>query len=266
MATWNWNEYIDPTKQGQLALAKQYADAGMFARAKAAFEAAGGTWTNEVHRQLKTEAAATTRYGGDIEFKWADYGVKTQEQLNKIIDWAKAGNFGRIKQMIDNLGGAKNWDSDGNRLHKKLGAEYLGFQPVGTDPATPSTEFKRVEPTVAPVFKPAPYTNPDTGLQVDPSTIAGEKTPWRAQFISPITKQQEGSWETGQARNDAQKWRNAHMNAEMNKYGLSRDATSGEIKRGSNAAGITDTQWNDFIKKRNEIATRFERMITPSGS
>ena len=54
-------------KQGQLALAKQYADAGMFARAKAAFEAAGGTWTNEVHRQLKTEAAATPRYGGNID-------------------------------------------------------------------------------------------------------------------------------------------------------------------------------------------------------
>jgi len=47
----------------------------------------------------------------------------------------------------------------------------------------------------------------------------------------------------------------------MNKYGLSRDATTGEIKRGSNTAGITDTQWGDFIKKRNQIVGRFEKMI-----
>ena len=258
-------------KPGQLALAKQYADAGMFARAKAAFEAAGGTWTNAVHNQFKTEAAATTRYGGDIEFKWADYGVKTQEQLNKIIDWAKAGNFGQIEKLVNSLGG-KQFNDGGNRLHKKLAAEYVGFQPdtdpntVGVQPGAGTTEFKRVEPTVAPVFKPAPYTNPDTGEVVDPSTSGGVATPWRAQFISPITKQQEGSWETGQARNDAQKWRNLHMDDNMNKYGLSRDATSGEIKRGSNTAGITDTQWSDFLKKRNEIAGRFGRMITPSGS
>jgi len=239
-------------KQGQLALAKQYADAGMFARAKAAFEAAGGTWTNEVHRQLKTEAAATPRYGGNIEFKWADYGVRTQEQLNQIITWAKAGKYGQIKNMIDNLGGAKKWNDGGNRLHKKLAAEYEGFQPAGTDPATPSTEFKRVEPTVAPVFKPTEVEG------IDPSTSGGVATPWRSQFVAPITKQQEGSWKTGQARNDAQKWRDLHMNAAMNKYNLSRGGTSGAIQRSTD---ISDADWGDFVTKRNEIAGRFERMI-----
>jgi len=241
-------------KQGQLALAKQYADAGMFARAKAAFEAAGGTWTNEVHSQLKTEAAATTRYGGDIEFKWADYGVKTQEQLNQILTWAKAGNFGQIEKLVNSLGG-KQFNDGGNRLHKKLAAEYVGFQPADTEEVT--TEFKRVEPTVAPVFKPAPYNN------IDPSTSGGQPTPWRSQFISPITTEQEGSWSTGQARNDAQKWRNLHMDAAMNKYNLSRGGTSGAIQR---SADISDADWGDFVTKRNEIANRFGRMITPAGS
>ena len=260
MATWDWNTLITPGKQGLLALAKQYADAGMMARAKDAFERAGGTWTNEVHRQFKTEASATSRYGGDIAFKWADFGVKTQDQLNQIIQWAKDRKFGRIKNMVDNLGG-KKWNK---QLHTKLAAEYLGKQEADTDPdtegwqGTRTTEFKRDEPTVAPVFKPAPYNN------IDPSTSGGVETPWRAQFISPITKQQEGSWSSGQARNDAQKWRDLHMNAAMNKYGLSR-GEGGHIKRTSNT-DITDTQWSDFIKKRNEIATRFGRMITPAGS
>ena len=242
-------------KQGQLALAKQYADAGMFARAKAAFEAAGGTWTNEVHRQLKTEAAATTRYGGDIAFKWADYGVRTQAQLNQIITWAKDRKYGKIQNLINSLGGAKKWNK---QLHKKLAAEYLGFQPdtdpntVGVQPGAGTTEFKRVEPDVDPVFKP----NVTEGL--DPSTSGGVETPWRSQFVAPITTGQEGSWKSGQARTDAQKWRNLHMDAAMKKWNLQRGGANNAIQRSTD---ISDADWGDFVKKRDEIAGRFERMI-----
>ena len=142
----------------------------------------------------------------------------------------------------------------------KLGAEYVGAQAADADPnktgwqGTKTTELKRDEPDVDPVFKP----NVTEGL--DPSTTAGEETPWRSQFVAPITTGQEGPWSEGQARTDAQKWRNLHMNATMNKYGLSRNDQN-QIKRSSNV-DITDTDWNNFIKKRNEIAARFEKMIT----
>jgi hypothetical protein len=251
-------------KQGQLALAQQYADAGMFARAKAAFEKAGGTWNNAVHKQLKQEAADTTRYGGDIAFKWTDYGVRTQEQLNQIIKWAKAGNFGQIEKLINSLGG-KQFNDGGNRLHKKLAAEYVGFQPdtdlnkVGVQPGAGTTEFKRVEPDVDPVFEPnTTIQNQDgTTTTVDATTTAGEDTPWRSQFVAPITEGQTGSWESGQARNDAQKWRNLHMDANMNKYGLKRVGTNA-IQRSTD---ISDADWNAFTTKRNEIDARFKKMI-----
>jgi hypothetical protein len=163
--------------------------------------------------------------------------------------------------MINSLGG-KKWN---DQVHTKLAAEYLGFQPdtdlttTGVQPGEGTTEFKRDEPTVAPVFEPKV---PD---DIDPTTTAGVVTPWRSQFVAPITEQQEGSWDVGQARNDAQKWRNLHMNANMNKYGLSR-GEGGHIKRGSNTAGITDTQWSAFLTKRNEIDARFKKMILPAGS
>jgi len=260
---WNWNDYIDPTKQGLLALAKQYADAGMMARAKAAFERAGGTWTNEIHRQFKTEAAATPRYGGDIAFKWADYGVRTQEQLNQIIEWAKQGQFGRIADRINKLGGTKKWN---DQLHTKLAAEYHGKQEADTDPdtegwqGTRTREFKRVEPDVDPVFKPnTTIQNQDgTTTTVDATTTAGVETPWRAQFVGAITPGQEGSWKTGQARNDAQKWRNLHMDAAMNKYNLKRGGDKNAIQRSTD---ISDADWAAFVKKRNQIAGRFEKMI-----
>ena len=78
----------DNLKLGQLRLAQQYADAGMFKRAQAAFTQAGGVWSTDVHKLLKKEADETSRYGGDIEFNWRDYGVRTQAQLNKIVAWA----------------------------------------------------------------------------------------------------------------------------------------------------------------------------------
>ena len=243
-------------KQGQLSLAQQYADAGMMARAKAAFIKAGGTWNNAVHKQLKTEAADTTRYGGDIAFKWADYGVRTQEQLNQIIAWAKAGDFGKIAKEINSYGGSKKWNDS---LHKKLAAEYIGFQPdtdlntAGVQPGEGTTEFKRDEPDVDPVFKPKVTDGADT------TTTAGEDTPWRSQFVAPITTGQEGSWGGAgtQARADAKKWRDLHMNAAMKKAGLTRVGND-PIQRNTT---ISDADWNAFKLKRDKIAARHKKMV-----
>ena len=250
MATWNWNDYIDPTKQGLLALAKQYADAGMMARAKKAFESAGGTWTNEIHRQFKTEAAATTRYGGDISFKWGDYGVRTQAQLNQIIEWAKTRDYRKIKNMIDGLGGTKKWN---NQLRTKLAAEYEGKQEKDTDATTAgwqgtrTTEFKRDEPEVAPVLY-----EPSTNTQ-------GDDTTWKQQFQGKITPGQVGAWGEGgsQQRKDAQKWRNLHMNAAIKKHGLTR----GSDNKIARPEGMSDADWGAWADQRNKIATRFRKMI-----
>jgi len=247
----------DNLKKGQLLLAQQYADAGMMARAKVAFEKAGGTWTNAVHNQFKTESAETTRYGGDIAFKWADYGVRTQEQLNQIIAWAKAGDFGKVASEINKLGGSKKWNDS---LHKKLAAEYVGMQPQIPGQSYPSgevsTEFKRVEPDVAPVFEPKVTEG------VDPTTTAGVETPWRSQFVAPITTGQEGSWGGAgtQARADAKKWRDLHMGAQEKKYGLTRNA-AGKIIKPTNISG---TDWNAYIDKRNKISARHKKMVTPA--
>ena len=244
-------------KLGQLRLAQQYADAGMFARAKAAFEKAGGVWGNAVHRLLKKEADATSRYGGDIEFNWGNYGVRTQAQLNKIIAWAREGKFGRISNYINTLaagsGGAyKTFNADSNRLQKKLAAEYLGKQ--DTSVAGRERTFKRDEPV------------DDKGKFVDPLLYKPDKsgeTNWQDQFKGVITPGQTGAWSVDeggqQARQDAQKWRNKHMDAAMNKYGLSRNA-AGEIKRASNE-NITDTDWQSFLTQRNKVAKRFRKMI-----
>jgi len=254
MAAWNWNDYINPQKQGLLALAKQYADAGMMARAKKAFEDAGGTWTNEVHRQFKTEAAETTRYGGDIEFKWADYGVRTQAQLDQIIVWAKERKFGQIKNLIDSLGGTKKWNKE---LHTALAAEYLGKQEKDTDPDTPgwqgtrTTEFKREEPTVAPAL-------------YEPNiTTQGVDDTWKQQFVGEIKTGNIGAWgldasgnpAASQARKDAQRWRNLHMGAAEAEFGITRSGADKKVDVGSGS------NWEAYITKRNKIASRHRKML-----
>ena len=109
------------------------------------------------------------------------------------------------------------------------------------------------------MFKPnTTIQNEDgTTTTLDTTTSGGQETPWRSQFVAPITEEQEGSWDSGQARTDAQKWRNLHMDANMNKYGLKRVGTNA-IQRSTD---ISDADWNAFTKKRNEIDTRFKRMI-----
>jgi len=251
---WDWNDYIGEGKQGLLALAKQYADAGMMARAKKAFERAGGTWTNEVHRQFKTEAAATTRYGGDIAFKWADYGVRTQAQLDQIIVWAKDRKFGQIKKLINSLGGTKQWNK---QLHTKLAAEYLGKQEADTDPdtegwqGTRTTEFKRDAPEVAPAL----YDTTTTQQGVDDT--------WRQQFQGGISEGNIGAWGldaqgnkvASQARKDAQRWRNLHMGAAEREFGITRSGAESKVDVGSG------TNWQAYIDKRNKIASRHRKML-----
>jgi len=240
-------------KQGQLSLAQQYADAGMMARARAAFEAAGGTWNNAVHKQLKQEATDTTRYGGDINFNWADYGVRTQDQLNQIIVWAKAGNFNEIAKLINGLGGAKKFNDSGNRLHKKLAAEYLGTQgpdtdpnKVGVQPGEKTTEFKRVDPAVDPQLYP----------NVTDSGTGDTTTDWRTQFVAPITTD---AWsEAGsQARLDAKKWRDLHMNVALKDAGLTRVGNN-PIQRSTT---ISNADWDAFKVKRDKIADRHKKMV-----
>ena len=244
----NWGGQTN-LKKGQLLLAKQYADAGMMARAKDAFIRAGGTWDNTIHRLFKSEAAATPRYGGDIAFKWADYGVRTQDQLNQIIEWAKDGNFKEIAKKINSLGGTKKWNK---QLHTKLAAEYHGKQEKDTDPdtegwqGTPTTEFKRVEPEVAPTL----YPDVVTKIEDD---VTGITRDWKTQFEGVITPGQSGSWgqdDSGkpvasQARRDAQKWRELHMGAAKRKWGYDTDEFNKQA----------------YIDQRNKIATRHRKML-----
>jgi hypothetical protein len=222
MATWGGQKNL---KAGLLALAQQYADAGMFARAKAAFQKAGGVWTKEVHRLMKREAEATSRYGGDINFNWLAYGVKTQDQLNHIVSLAKEGKFGKISSYIKTLGG-KEWDKN---LHKKVAAEYLGKQ--DKTKTGKEFEFKRDVPTVAPqLFK--------------------EGAPWKErkeQFKGPITEANIGAWKTpgSQARADAKEWRNLHMDAAKKKWGF----------------GTEDFDKDKYVEQRNKIASRHRKML-----
>jgi hypothetical protein len=110
-----------------------------------------------------------------------------------------------------------------------------------------TTEFKRVEPDVAPVFKPnTTIQNQDgTTTTLDTTTTAGEETPWRAQFVAPITTGQVGAWETGQARADAKKWRDLHMRAAKKKWGYGTDEFNKQA----------------YIDQRNRIATRHRKML-----
>jgi len=244
----------DNLKKGQLRLAQQYADAGMMARAQAAFTRAGGVWSNAIHRLFKTEAAATSRYGGDIGFKWADYGVRTQAQLDQIIVWAKDRKFGQIKNLINSLGGTKQWNK---QLHTKLSAEYHGKQEADTDATTPgwqgtrTTEFKRDAPEVAPAL----YDTTTTAQGVDDT--------WRQQFQGGISEGNIGAWGldasgnpvASQARKDAQRWRNLHMGAAEREFGVTRSGADQRVDVGSG------TGWTDYINKRNKIASRHRKML-----
>ena len=174
-------EVVDPwanLDQAKLNLAKRYADAGMIGRAKKAYVDAGGVWDRTTSQRLRTEAKATSRYGGDFDF--SKYGIN-QSDWGAISEFAKAGKFGRIKKMVEDAGGA--WDKN---LHVKLAAEYQGKggeegEPVRTQPSSTPQIYE-----------------------------SGSKE-WGQQF-------KEGQWETGgfktgQSRTAAKEWRKKHMTA-----------------------------------------------------
>jgi hypothetical protein len=215
---------VDPwanLDKAKLNLAKRYADAGMMGRAKAAYVDAGGTWDANTSNRLRKEAAETSRYGGDFDFDWSNYKITNQTQLDRIADFAKAGNFQKIKQLIEDAGGT--WDKG---LRRKLAAEYLGksgVAPVGAG-ITPGEGTQR---------------DPGEGYYKGAGTVStpqlheqGTKE-WRQQFKGGI---ETGAWKTGQSRKQAQAWRKQHMEA-------------------ATTDGVIDKD------RRKKIAKRFRKMV-----
>jgi len=168
-------EEVDPwaaLDQGKLNLAKRYADAGMLGRAATAFKDAGGVWDRTIGDRLRTEAGATSRYGGD--FDWSTYGIK-QRDFGAISDAAKAGKFAEIKKMV----GKDNWSPE---LRSKLAAEYVG---KGDKPP----ERKQV-PT--------------------PQLYKTGSKDWNEQFKG-TRADIRGKFATGASRTAARDWRARHM-------------------------------------------------------
>ena len=90
-------EETDTTKPFEIPeLAKRFADAGMFGRAKKAVEDAGGTWTKEMSRKLRAAAKATKYYGGVFE---------NQSTIDALVDKytlanASSGPGGKISYKV----------------------------------------------------------------------------------------------------------------------------------------------------------------------
>ena len=87
----------DTTKPFEIPeLAKRFADAGMFGRAKKAIEDAGGTWTKEMSRKLRAAAKNTKYYGGVFE---------NQSTIDALVDKytlanASSGAGGKISYKV----------------------------------------------------------------------------------------------------------------------------------------------------------------------
>ena len=188
---------VDPwakLDQTKLNLAKRYADAGMMGRASSAFKDAGGVWDRTTSQRLRKEAGETSRYGGDFDFNWSNYGVTKQTQLDEIAALAKQGNFKAIKAMVEGAGGT--WSKD---MHVKLAAEYLGKSGTAGEGTTPALGTQRAPGAGA--YKGAgPVSTPQLHEQ--------GTSEWRKQFKGPI---ETGAWKTGQARKQAKEWRRIHM-------------------------------------------------------
>jgi hypothetical protein len=97
--------------------AKRFAAAGMMGRAKAAVEAAGGTWTKDMHRQLRDDAEGQQNYGGDFENQSTiddlvqKYGFinPTSGQGGGI---SPGMSMGKAKRDYENKFGAGSWNKD----------------------------------------------------------------------------------------------------------------------------------------------------------
>tara|TARA_R110002020_G_scaffold316807_2_gene532175 strand:- start:9429 stop:10253 length:825 start_codon:yes stop_codon:yes gene_type:complete len=83
--------------------AKRFADAGMFGRASAAVKAAGGTWSKDMHRQLKKDAGSNKNFGGDFKNQGTIDGILANTDL--LAD-ATSGPGGKISYKVP-MGKAK---------------------------------------------------------------------------------------------------------------------------------------------------------------
>jgi len=92
-----------PKKKFQMPdAAKRFAAAGMMGRASAAVKAVGGTWTKDMHRQLKKDADGKKNYGGDFS------NQSTIDALVKKYGYmdATSGKGGKITKKVQ-MGKAK---------------------------------------------------------------------------------------------------------------------------------------------------------------
>ena len=95
--------------------AKRFAAAGMFGRAKAAVESAGGTLTGDMHRQLKKDAEGKQDYGGDfanqsdINDMVKKYGVMDATRDKGITQKVQ---MGKAKRDWEKKHGAGSWNKD----------------------------------------------------------------------------------------------------------------------------------------------------------
>jgi len=212
--------------QDLVNLAKRYATAGMMGRAQAAFVKAGGTWNDAIHTALK-EGAETKGYGGTIKFDWASLGVDAVK-LKEIKRLAKLGKYGQISQLMEDEEGNTTFNKD---VHQKLQA-FVHMDKRTWDPTKGQVDdgsdiIDEVPEDEVVVDKPHVY---------DRTKMTGTK------------EQIKGKFKTGTARQDAQTWRQQHMDAAKKLYG---DDPSKMSK-------INKDAW---IKKRNAIANRHRIMI-----
>ena len=211
--------------QDLLNLAKRYASAGMFGKAKATFTQAGGTWDAAVHNALKT-GSETKGYGGTIDFNWASLGVD-KDMLQTIKDLAKQGKYGQVAKLMGD-----NWSKD---VHDKLKAfEHMGSKDYvnpnakkGDDKDNGGGSKKTTRSSIEGV---------GVGGAYDITTGKGSK--------EDIT----GAYKTGEKRLDAKEWRARQMDAAKKLYG-------------DDPSKMSKTDKAAWIKKRNAIALRHKKMI-----
>lgn len=86
--------------------AKRFAAAGMFGRAKASVESAGGEWTNAMHRQLKKDAEGKKNYGGDFANQ---SDIDDMVKKYGVMD-ATSGKGGKVTQKVQMGKAKRDWE------------------------------------------------------------------------------------------------------------------------------------------------------------
>ena len=86
--------------------AKRFAAAGMMGRASSAVKAAGGTWTKDMHRQLKKDAEGKKDYGGDFANQ-----SDIDDMVNKYgVMSATSGKGGKITKKVQMGKAKRDWE------------------------------------------------------------------------------------------------------------------------------------------------------------